>query len=258
MNGSEDETIRFLGVAFSDRDTERALEWTMAAAAGDRFAYVVTPNVDHLVMYHSSAEESWHRAYREAVNASDLCLNDSRVLQRLSRLSGEGLPIAPGSDLARSLIAARRDHSGSVALVGGAAREAAWLATAMPRHRIRHYAPPMGVRDEPDLQREIARFVEQSAADIVFIAIGAPQSEIVAHAISRRGSARGVALCIGASIEFLSGAKRRAPAWMQRAGMEWLFRLGREPARLWRRYLVEGPRIFVIWGRALARRRTAR
>jgi exopolysaccharide biosynthesis WecB/TagA/CpsF family protein len=58
-----------------------------------------------------------------------------------------------------------------------------------------------------------------------------------------------VALCIGASIEFLSGARRRAPRWMQRAGLEWAFRLLSEPRRLWRRYIVEGPRIFVIWYR---------
>lgn len=168
------------------------------------------------------------------------------------------MPIAPGSDLARRLVAERRDHSGTVALVGGAPREEAWLAAALPHHRVLHCAPPMGVRDDPQLQREIALFVEQSDADIVFLAIGAPQSEIVAHAISRRSSARGVALCIGASIEFLSGAKRRAPAWMQRAGMEWVFRLASEPTRLWRRYLVEGPKIFLIWGRALFRGDTAR
>ena len=258
MNATQDKPIAFLGVAFSDRDTERALEWTMAAAASDRFAYVVTPNVDHLVMFHSSAEDGWQRAYRDAIKASDLCLNDSRILQRLSRISGERLPIAPGSDLTRHLISARREQPGSVALVGGAAREAAWLAAALPHHRILHCSPPMGVRDKPELQREIARFVEQSSADVVFIAIGAPQSEIVAHAISRRGSARGVALCIGASIEFLSGAKRRAPTWMQRAGLEWLFRLASEPARLWRRYLVEGPRIFLIWRRARVRRGACR
>ena len=83
----------------------------------------------------------------------------------------------------------------------------------------------------------------------LFFAIGAPQSEIVFAEILERGQARGVALCIGASLEFLTGAKTRAPLWMQRAGLEWLFRLGTEPRRLWRRYLVEGPKIFGIWRR---------
>jgi exopolysaccharide biosynthesis WecB/TagA/CpsF family protein len=107
----------------------------------------------------------------------------------------------------------------------------------------------MGVRDNAGLQDEIADFVEREAPDITFLAIGAPQSELVAHRLAKRGRARGVALCIGASIEFLSGVRRRAPHWMQRAGLEWAFRLLSEPRRLWRRYVVEGPRIFIIWYR---------
>ncbi|HEU4820333.1 MAG TPA: WecB/TagA/CpsF family glycosyltransferase, partial [Qipengyuania sp.] len=97
-------------------------------------------------------------------------------------------------------------------------------------------------------------FVERTQAQLVLFAIGAPQSEIVAHAIARRGRAGGVGLCIGASVEFLSGAKRRAPSWMQRAGLEWLFRLVSEPGRLWRRYLLRGPRIFRLWWAARRQR----
>ena len=84
---------------------------------------------------------------------------------------------------------------------------------------------------------------------LFFFAIGAPQSELVCALAVERGKARGVGLCIGASLEFLTGAKSRAPLWMQRAGLDWLFRLASEPARLWRRYLVEGPQIFLIWWR---------
>ncbi|MGX7953605.1 WecB/TagA/CpsF family glycosyltransferase [Tsuneonella sp. HG249] len=243
-------TIEFLGIRFADCDLERARDWVLEAVARESFAYVVTPNVDHVVQYHRARGESWHQDYRDAVHASDLCLNDSRILQRLSRISGERLPLAPGSDLVRCLIATRRSAEGSVTLIGGSALDAQWLAAALPRHRVHHFAPPMGVRDDPALQAKIARFVEHSDADIAFFAIGAPQSEIVAHLIARRGAARGVGLCIGASIEFLSGRKRRAPRWMQQASLEWLFRLGTEPARLWRRYLFDGPRIFFIWCRA--------
>ena len=83
----------------------------------------------------------------------------------------------------------------------------------------------------------------------IFSAIGAPQSELICALIRQRGEATGVGLCIGASLEFLTGAKRRAPRWMQKAGLEWLFRLANEPGRLWRRYLLEGPAIFWIWWR---------
>jgi exopolysaccharide biosynthesis WecB/TagA/CpsF family protein len=73
-----------------------------------------------------------------------------------------------------------------------------------------------------------------------------PQQEMIAHAIAAQSGARGTALCIGASIDFLTGRARRAPRWMQRLSIEWLHRLLSDPARLWRRYLIEGPRIFAM------------
>jgi len=82
---------------------------------------------------------------------------------------------------------------------------------------------------------------------VYFFAVGSPQSELICSLIRQRNRTAGVGLCIGASLEFLTGSKLRAPHWMQRVGLEWLFRLVNEPTRLWRRYLLEGPVIFRIW-----------
>ena len=68
----------------------------------------------------------------------------------------------------------------------------------------------------------------------------------VLNTARQAGGAVGVGLCIGASLDFLTGRKARAPLWMRKASLEWLHRLLSEPRRLWRRYLVEGPRIFVL------------
>jgi len=244
----------FLGVRFDRMAMDEAVRWVEERARGARFAYVITPNVDHVVMLHEPGTEPWRAAYREAVAASDLAINDSRILARFARLSGISLPVTPGSDLVRELVARAAEQEGSLALVGGRPEEAEWLRRALPRWRIEHLDPPMGVREDPAAQGAIADFVERADAGLVLFAIGAPQSEIVAHAIARRGRARGVGLCIGASVEFLSGAKKRAPGWMQRAGLEWLFRLTSEPGRLWRRYLLRGPRVFRIWWGARAGR----
>ena len=92
----------------------------------------------------------------------------------------------------------------------------------------------------------IVDFVARERADFTLFAIGAPQSEIVAAKCKVDRRCRGVGLCIGASIEFLVDRKRRAPIWMQRLHLEWAFRLLSEPRRLWRRYLVTGPRIFAL------------
>jgi exopolysaccharide biosynthesis WecB/TagA/CpsF family protein len=104
----------------------------------------------------------------------------------------------------------------------------------------------MGVRDDRDAQNAVIEFVQQSAANLVLFAIGSPQSELLCAEIRGRG-ATGAGLCIGASLEFLTRAKKRAPLWMRRVGLEWLFRLLSEPRRLWRRYLVKGPLIFWLW-----------
>lgn len=237
----------FLGLGFDALSPEQALEWVHAAAAGDRFRVVVTPNVDHVVMLHKSGVEGWRPGYRAAVAGADLVVNDSRILARLARMAGIDLPVVPGSDLTRALVEQGIPPGEGVVLIGGSPDEARWLQRALPKARIFHFEPPMGVRDRPELHDLIAEFVERQDAAYVLIAIGAPQSELVAHRIAQRGKARGVALCIGASVEFLSGARRRAPRWMQAIGMEWAFRLLSEPRRLWRRYLVEGPRIFAIW-----------
>ena len=243
-------SVRFLDIEFSQVSAEQAVEWVDRRSREDHFSYVVTPNVDHLVMYHGKGGEAWREAYRKAVGSSDLCLNDSRILAALAALSHKPLEITPGSDLVRDLIERLGERTTSLVLIGGKESEAEWLRRALPNATVRHFDPPMGVRDDPQAQAAIASFVETEHADIALFAIGAPQSEIVARQIAERGKARGVGLCIGASVEFLSGAKRRAPRAMQRLGLEWLFRLASEPSRLWRRYLVRGPVIFAIWWRA--------
>ena len=250
MTGSPPEAdIAFLGLHFAAMDLPGAVAWVREAMAAARFRYVVTPNVDHVVRLHSARAEPWHAAFVAAEAAADLTLNDSRILARLAGLSGIRLPVVPGSDLTRVLLDGDDLPGERVALIGGSAAEAAWLRARLSRAVVSHLAPPMGVLRDPAIQASIADFVERERPALTLFAIGAPQSEIVAHRIAQRGIAGGVGLCIGASMEFLTGNKRRAPQMLQRLNLEWAFRLASEPRRLWRRYLVEGPKIFAIWAR---------
>ena len=120
------------------------------------------------------------------------------------------------------------------------------LRAAYPEVEFLHHEPPMGLRRNPAALNAAAAFVTSAHARFTFLAVGAPQQELLAARIAARGDATGVGLCFGAAIDFLTGDQRRAPAWMQRISMEWAYRLLSDPRRLARRYLLEGPRIIPV------------
>jgi exopolysaccharide biosynthesis WecB/TagA/CpsF family protein len=244
--------VDFLGLRFDRLDQDATLQVVTQAAGQDRFTYVVTPNVDHVVGL--SRAEAGDSVTRAAYEGADLVLCDSRILQMLANFSDIGLPLVTGSDLTIRLLGAINQPGTIVAVIGGDADLIEALARLYPGIDWRHHMPPMGVRRDPLARLAIAEFVESAGAHYVLLAIGAPQSEIVCAEIAARGRVKGVALCIGASLEFVTGVKRRAPAAMQALRLEWLFRLLSEPRRLWRRYLVEGPKIVSIWLRWRASR----
>lgn len=235
----------FLGLRFNLLDQTRTIAVVRDLAEGAPFTYVATPNVDHMVRLHREHDNP--RLWAAYENAT-LLLCDSRILKRLAKLSGLDLDLVTGSDLTAKLL----DHSSqlqSAAVIGGDEVLMRDLRAQYPAVTWYWHEPPHGVLRNPAAQQAIVEFVEGCPAGLFFFAIGSPQSEVVCQLVAERGKARGVGLCIGASLEFLTGAKTRAPRWMQRTGLEWLFRLASEPARLWRRYLIEGPQIFLIWWR---------
>jgi N-acetylglucosaminyldiphosphoundecaprenol N-acetyl-beta-D-mannosaminyltransferase len=241
------EQLQFLGLDFADvtyEETEAAvLQW----ALDSRFRYVITPNVDHIVRLNADVAPGALDDLWAAYHAADLRVCDSRVLAHLASLSGINLPVVVGADLTVRLLSRRLAAGTKIAIIGGDERQLAQLRQLQPHLDWHLLVPPMGVRTNPEAQAVIVRFIEETGAALVFFAIGSPQSEIVAWQVSKRGIAPGVGLCIGASIEFLTGDKKRAPQIVQALSLEWAFRLFSEPRRLWRRYLVEGPRIFAIW-----------
>ncbi|MCW1401088.1 WecB/TagA/CpsF family glycosyltransferase [Novosphingobium sp. MW5] len=236
-------SIEFLSLRFDLVDQPAAIDALRTLAGQARFSYLITPNVDHLVQLHANRNDArvWD-SYRDA----DLCVCDSRVLQALARPLGIDLTVLPGSDLTQKLLDMGESAFDDIAVIGGDADLIERLRSRYPRLTWRAHFPPMGVLSNASAQEEIARFVETVPSKLVIFAIGAPQSEVCCHLIAKRGRARCVAICTGASLEFLAGLKTRAPLWMQRARLEWLHRLATEPRRLWRRYLVKGPRILAI------------
>jgi exopolysaccharide biosynthesis WecB/TagA/CpsF family protein len=231
----------YLGLSFDQLDMDAVAALLRGRPADVPFAYLVTPNVDHVVrlskLDHDSPE--W-RAYAEA----DWTLCDSRVLARLAALQGRRLPVVPGSDLTARLLREIAAPGDRICLIGGQAGDPQSLALLRPDIEIVQHIPPMGLHVDEAARTAAARFAAESGARFTLLAVGSPQQEMIADALRAIPDARGTALCIGASIDFLTGREVRAPRWMQRLSLEWLHRLVGNPRRFWRRYLLDGPRIF--------------
>jgi UDP-N-acetyl-D-mannosaminuronic acid transferase (WecB/TagA/CpsF family) len=171
----------------------------VTAFGTERFGYIVTPNVDHVIRHYNDPE--FRAVYAHAEQAQEI-----------------------------------RQRFGLKAL--------------------HHINPPMNfIRDEAAVESCLQAIEACSPFRFCLLAVGTPQQELIALKLKERGIARGLTLCVGASINFITGVEKRAPRWMQKSGFEWLFRLIRSPKRLANRYLVRGPRIFLLLPRVELRLR---
>lgn len=195
------------------------------------FRYVVTPNVDHVVRMAKDAD--LRRIYDSA--AFSIC--DSKPILVLARMLRLDLTYLPGSNLTERLFRTALAGRGRIALIAPSEEIARAVASAYPHLDTVWIVPPRETSKNARAMQDCVDFVATAGADFTFIAIGSPTSERIAYAASLDPRSTGVALCIGAALEFLVGEKRRAPGWVQAVGAEWLFRLASEPRRLWRRYV---------------------
>jgi exopolysaccharide biosynthesis WecB/TagA/CpsF family protein len=214
----------------------------IAAFGDERFGYVVTPNVDHVLRYHDDAE------FRELYAHAAFVLLDSRFLAHTLGLLRRGsYRVCSGSDLTAAVLSKVAKPSDVTVVVGASARQAQELRARFALDALHHIAPPMNfISDEEAVETCLRQIEAASPFRFCFLAIGSPQQEIIARKLQERRVARGLALCVGASINFVTGIEKRAPGWMQNVGFEWLYRLLQNPRRLGKRYLLRGPRIFLL------------
>ena len=233
---------RFLGLDFHPMRTNEAARFIAGMASRhELFWYVVTPNVDHIVRLEREPD------LRPLYDDAGLVLNDSRILELLARRDGLEFTPSPGADVVAALFEREVLSAEPVCIIGCSEDDIATLRERFNMADIRWYDAPMGLRKNPLAIEQAAEFMAQNNARFHFLCVGAPQQEMIAQAALRRGDVRGVGVCCGASLDFLTGKTSRAPGWMQRARLEWLHRLASEPGRLGKRYLVEGPAILSIW-----------
>jgi N-acetylglucosaminyldiphosphoundecaprenol N-acetyl-beta-D-mannosaminyltransferase len=242
MNTTNEISVRWpakrdlFGVSVSPTSYDEAMEAIIAAGAS-RSGGVATFLAVHGIVSAATNEE-----YRERVNRCQIVAPDGQPVKwALNKFHAAGLTDRVyGPEMMRRVCERCEKEKLSIFLCGSTPQVLALLA-----NRLREMFPELvvaGVESPPfrpmtpaENDALCAR-INHSGAAVVFIGLGVPRQEIFAD--SNRDKIEGVQLCVGAAFDFHAGNKKTAPAFMQRYGLEWLYRLCQEPGRLWKRYLV--------------------
>jgi N-acetylglucosaminyldiphosphoundecaprenol N-acetyl-beta-D-mannosaminyltransferase len=199
--------------------------------------YVVTPNLDH------SMQLQRNTALRRAYADASLVIADGWPVVVASRLFGVPLPArVTGSDLVPGLLGAvSAQHPLRIFLLGAAPgvgeRAAARIRQSYPGAVVvGTRSPPFGFERDAVENGRILAHIEETRPDVLIVGFGAPKQELWVHSNAAKIAAR-VALCVGATIDFLAGERSRAPVWVQWIGAEWVHRMMSEPRRLGPRYM---------------------
>ncbi|HLL64321.1 MAG TPA: WecB/TagA/CpsF family glycosyltransferase [Micromonosporaceae bacterium] len=228
-----------LGVEVNVIDYAAAVERILTAAR-ERRPLAVTALAVHGVM--TGVADPTHEA---RLNAFDLVTPDGQPVRwALNSLYRAGLTDRVYGPELTLRVLARCAEDGLPVYLYGSTRETldrlvAALAQRLPALQIVGVEPSKFRAAGPGEPEAIAERIRDSGARVVLVGLGAPRQEIFVYAMRRLVDAP--MLAVGAAFDYHAGQLRKPPAWMQRQGLEWLWRLGLEPTRLWRRYLLLNP-----------------
>lgn len=202
--------------------------------------FVITPNVDHIVKVQTDL--GLKAAYQQAA----LVVTDGKPVVWAATLLGVNIPgTVPGSDLVPAIFEVSQENKAQIkvfllgAMPGVADTAKVNIHTKWPMvNVVGTLSPDFGFDKNEVYSKSICEIVNASGAELLVIGLGAPKQELWITHYAPHIQVK-VALCVGATIDFLSGEKARAPIWMRRVGLEWLHRMFSEPKRLAKRYMVD-------------------
>lgn len=238
--------IKFLNTEVDNLTMDEAIERIDELVISKKPSYVVTPNVDHIVKLETDNE------FKDVYKEADLILTDGMPLIWISKLNGNPIKEkVSGSDLFPNVckLAAKKGYK---VFLLGAAEGVAIKAGENIKSKfngldiIGTYSPSYGFEKRPEEIKKIIKIINQANPDILAVGLGAPKQEKLLFKYRKELNVP-VSLAIGASIDFEAGNINRAPRWMQNSGLEWLYRLCKEPKRMFKRYLIDDMKIFKIY-----------
>ncbi len=210
-----------------------------------RIGHVVTPNVDQIVRMEKDTY------FRKIVNSAELLLVDGTPLLWVAKFYGT--PIKEkicGSDLVPDLckVAAKKGYR--VFFLGAAEGVAARAADNLKKKYsgliiAGTYSPPFGFEKDQKELDHINQILLDSKADLLFVGMGVPKQDIFIYENMKKYQIP-MSFSIGAAIDFEAGVQKRAPQWINKIGMEWLYRLLSDPKRMYKRYIVDDMKVFKL------------
>ncbi len=237
--------MKFLNIDIDNVTMEEALSEIDVLIQKGKNSYVVTPNVDHLI---TLEEDS---CFREVYENADLILADGKPLIWISKLKKK--PIKEkisGSDLFPKLAEYASKRGYSMFLLGAAEGVAQKAATNLKKKYeglevVGCYSPKYGFEKDKDELRKIIDMVKEAKPHILVVGLGTPKQEKFIYRYREKLGVP-VSLGLGASLDFEAGNVKRAPKWMREHGLEWFYRMCKEPGRLAKRYIKDGIKIIPL------------
>ena len=237
--------IKFLNIEIDNLTMDEAIKRIDELIINKQPSYVVTPNVDHIVKLETDSE------FQEVYKNADLILADGMPLIWISKLKNN--PIKEkisGSDLFPAVCKLASNKGYKVFLLGAAEGIAVKAAENLKSkynglNIVGTYSPSYGFDSREYEIKKIIKMINEVKPDILAVGLGAPKQEKFLYTYSKQLNVP-VSLAIGASIDFEAGNIERAPKWMQNIGLEWFYRLCKEPRRMYKRYLIDDIKIIKI------------
>jgi N-acetylglucosaminyldiphosphoundecaprenol N-acetyl-beta-D-mannosaminyltransferase len=249
-------TVDVLGVPLALTDYERTMDWIEATIRTRGKGYICVAATHTVVATQDDPE------LRAAVKGASLVVPDGQPVVWAMNAFGHNLTHRVyGPDL-MAKYCERSARTGARMFLYGGRNQGTLVQLALNLRRrfpgvqiVGGYAPPFRTLSEEEVDAVVTE-INHARPDVVWVGIGVPKQEKWMAALRDRLDAP-VLVGVGAAFDFHAGLVPQAPSWMQSAGLEWLYRLSKEPRRLWRRYLTYNPRFVLGFARQYVRHRRA-